>query len=59
MEVPEEERKKKHKKIFEKIIIENFPNKGEINKHPNPGSPESLIQDKQTSKKKKNQAKTY
>ena len=41
------EREKGHKKIFEEIIVKNFPNKhGKGNIHPGPGSAESPIQDK-------------
>ena len=40
----EEEKKKGSEKIFEEIIVENFPNMG--NSHPSPGSTESPIQDK-------------
>ena len=36
----EEERKRGPKKIFEKIIVVNFPNTGEGNSHPSPGSAE-------------------
>ena len=40
--VPEEEDKKKdHEKILEKIIFENFPKNGEGNRHPSPRNPES------------------
>ena len=40
--VPEgEEREKGPEKIFEEIIAENFPNLGEGNSHPSPGSAES------------------
>ena len=48
IEVPEEEEKKKGtEKIFEEIIVENFPNMGkEIgNSQSSPGSTESPIQD--------------
>ena len=42
--IPEEEEKKKgSEKIFEEIIVENFPNMG---KEPSPGSTESATQDK-------------
>ena len=46
--VPEgEEREKGPEKIFEEIIVKNFPNKhGKGNSHPSPGSAESPIQDK-------------
>ena len=47
--VPEEEEKKKgSEKIFEKIIVENFPNKGK--EIVNPGSTENPIQDKSKEK---------
>ena len=39
-----EERKKVPKKIFEEIIMENFPNKGKG--HPSTGNSESPRQDK-------------
>ena len=43
--VPEgEEREKGPKKIFEEIIVENFPNMG--HSHPSPGITKSPIQDK-------------
>ena len=46
--VPEgEEREKGPEKIFEEIIVENFPNmRKEIDSHPSPGSTESPRQDK-------------
>ena len=45
--VPEEEDKKKdHEKILEKIIFENFPKNGEGNRHPSPRNPESSKLDK-------------
>ena len=44
--VPEEEEKKKgSEKIFEEIIVENFPN-GKGKSHQSPGSTENPIQDK-------------
>ena len=33
-------------KIFEEIIVKNFPNMGKENSHPSPGSAESPRQDK-------------
>ena len=45
--VPEgEERAKGPEKIFEEIIVENFPNMGKNNSHPSPRSAESPRQDK-------------
>ena len=45
--VPEEEEKKKgSEKIFEEIIVENFPNMGKEVVNPSPGSTESPIEDK-------------
>ena len=52
--VPEEEEKKKGtEKIFEEIIVENFPNMGKS--HPSPGRAESPKQDKS----KEEHAKTH
>ena len=50
--VPEEEEKKKRsEKIFEEIIVENFPNMGkEIDSQSSPGSTESIIQYKRKEK---------
>ena len=45
--IPEEEDKKKdHEKIFEEIIVENFPKLRKGNNHPSPRNPESPKQDK-------------
>ena len=50
-----EEREKGPEKIFEEIIVENFPNMGKEIRHPSPGSAESPIQDKP----KEKHTKTY
>ena len=48
--VPEgKEREKGPEKIFEEIIVKNFPNMGKES-HPSPGSAESPIQDKSKEK---------
>ena len=54
--VPEEEEKKKEtEKIFEEIIVENFPNYWKGNSQSSPGSTESPIQDNS----KEKHAKTH
>ena len=54
--VPEEEEKKKGiEKIFEEIILENFPNYWKGNSQSSPGSTESPIQDNS----KEKHAKTH
>ena len=52
--VPEEEEKKGYKKIFEEIIVENFPNM-EKESQSSPRSTNSPLQDKP----KEKHAKTY
>ena len=53
---PEEEEKNKgSEKIFEEIIVQNFPNTGKENSQSSPGSTESPIQDKS----KEKHAKTH
>ena len=54
--VPEEEEKKKwYEKIFEEIIVENFPQHGKRNSQSSPRGTKSPIQDKP----KEKHAKTY
>ena len=54
--VPEEEEKKKgHEKIFEEIIVENFPKHGKGNSQSSPRGTKSSIQDKS----KEKHAKTH
>ena len=54
--VPEEEDKKKGtEKIFEEIIVENFPNMGKKISQSSPGSSDTPIQDKS----KEKHAKTH
>ena len=51
--VPEEEKKKGTEKLFEEIIVENFPNIGKANSPSSPGSTESPIQDESKEKNAK------
>ena len=53
--VPEEEEKKGYEKIFEEIIVENFPNMENGNSQSSPRGTKSPIQDKP----KKKHAKTH
>ena len=46
----EEEKKKGTEKIFQEIIVENFPNLGKEKSQSSPGSAESPIQDKSKEK---------
>ena len=46
----EEDKKKGHEKIFQEIIVENFPKMGKEINHPIPRNPESPKQDKPKAK---------